>query len=59
MVAFRKASWENGVGCLGPFSTDPACKLDVFGHDGHSFGVDGTQIGVLKQPNKVGLASLL
>ena len=27
--------------------------------DGHPLGVDGTQFGVLKQPNKVGLASLL
>ncbi len=28
-------------------------------HDGHTLGVDGTQIGVLEQTHKVGLGSLL
>jgi len=33
--------------------------LDVLGHDGDTLGVDGAQVGVLKQPDEVGLASLL
>lgn len=37
----------------------PASQLDVFGHDGDSLGVDGTQIGIFKQPHQVCLASLL
>merc|ERR1712045_884733 len=40
-------------------STDSSGQLDVFGHDGDSLGVDGAQVGVLEQTNKVGLASLL
>ena len=44
---------------LGALPTDSAGKLDVFGHDGNTFGVDGAQVGVLKQTNKVGLAGFL
>ena len=46
-------------GNLSTLSTDTAGQLDVLGHDGDPLGVDGTQVGVLKQTNKVGLASLL
>ena len=34
-------------------------QLDVLGHDGDSLGVDGAQVGVLKQTNQVSLAGLL
>ena len=44
---------------LGPFTTDPPGQLDILRHDGHSFGVDSTEIGVLKETNQVGLTSLL
>ena len=44
---------------LSPLATDTAGKLDVLGHDGDTFGVDGTQVGVLKQTNEVSLRSLL
>ena len=44
---------------LGTFTTDSAGQLDVLGHDGHTLGVDGAQVGVLKQTNQVSLASLL
>ena len=40
-------------------STDTAGKLDVLGHNGDTFGMDGTQIGVLKKSNKVSLTGLL
>ena len=31
---------------------DPPGKLHVSGHDGHSLGVDGAEVGVLKQAGK-------
>ena len=46
-------------GSLSSLSTDPPGQLDVLGHDGHTLGVDGAQVGVLKQTNEVSLASLL
>ena len=44
---------------LSSFTTDSSRQLDVFRHDGHSLGVDGTQVCVFKQPNKVGFACFL
>merc|ERR1719206_1154251 len=44
---------------VGPLSADPSGQLDVLGHDGHSLGVDGAQVGVLEQADQVGLGSLL
>jgi len=44
---------------LSALATDPAGKLDVLGHDGHTLGVDGAQVGVLEQTNQVSLAGLL
>ena len=58
--AFRKAFVFFGVdSCLSTFSADSAGELDVLGHDGDTLGVDGAQVGVLKQTNEVSLASLL
>ena len=47
------------VNFLSTLSTDAAGELDVLGHDGHTLGMDGAQVGVLEKTNKVGLASLL
>jgi len=44
---------------LSTLTTDPPGKLNVLGHDGDPLGVDGAQVGVLKQANQVGLAGLL
>ena len=44
---------------LSTFATDTAGELDVLGHDGHTLGVDGAQVGVLEQTNQVSLAGLL
>jgi len=44
---------------LGSLSTDPPGQLDVLGHDGDTLGVDGAQVGVLEQPDQVGLTGLL
>ena len=40
-------------------SWDSPGQLDVLGHDGDSLGMDGAQVGVLKQTNKVGLRCFL
>ena len=47
---------SNGLSTL---TTDAAGQLDVLGHDGHTLGVDGTQVGVLKESNEVSLTGLL
>ena len=39
--------------------TDAASQLDVLGHDGNTLGVDGAQIGVLKDPDQIGLSCVL
>ena len=44
---------------LGSFSADSASQLDVFGHDGNTLGMNGAQVGIFKQTNKVGLAGFL
>jgi hypothetical protein len=44
---------------LGPLAADPPCQLNVLWHDGHTLSMDGAQVGVLKQANKVCLSSLL
>jgi hypothetical protein len=46
-------------GHLRPLAADPASELDVLGHDGDALGVDGAQVGVLKETNEVGLGGLL
>ena len=45
--------------CLSTLSTDAAGELDVLGHDGDTLGVDGAQVGVLEETNKVSLRGLL
>ena len=39
--------------------TNAAGQLNVLGHDGDALRVDGTQVGVLEQADKVSLRSLL
>ena len=40
-------------------STDAGGELDIHGEDGDALGVDGAEIGILKETNQVGLGSLL
>ena len=40
---------------LGTLATDPTGQLNVLGKDGHAFGVDGIEVGVLEETNQVGL----
>lgn len=46
-------------GGSGAFSADAARQLDVFGHDGHTLGMDGAQVSVLEQTHQIRLAGLL
>ena len=41
------------------FAADAAGQLDVLGHDGDALGMEGAQVGVLIEANKVGLGRLL
>ena len=50
---------SRGHNSLGTLATDAAGQLDVLGHDGHTLGVDGSQVGVLEQTHQIGLSSLL
>ena len=43
----------------GALSADTARELEVLGCDGDALGVDGGQIGVLEQPNQIGLTRAL
>ena len=51
--------WELKLRSLGAFATDATGQLDILGHDGHTLGVDGSQVGVLKEADQVGFSSLL
>ena len=47
------------MGLLCTLTTDPACEMDVLGHDRHAFGVDRAVVGVLKEASEVSLTGLL
>lgn len=42
-----------------PFAADASGQLDVLGHDGHAFRVDGAQVGIFEKTDKVRLAGFL
>ena len=44
---------------LGALSADTASQLDILGHDGHTFGVDGAQVGIFEETHQVSLAGFL
>ena len=47
------------VGLLHVLSPDSPCQEEIFWHDGNSTGVDGTQVSIIEQPDKVCLRRLL
>ncbi|CAH3136346.1 unnamed protein product, partial [Pocillopora meandrina] len=66
IIAFFHVVAPKGAVCLNvdavhlcSFSADSAGQLNVLGHDGDTLGVDGAQVGVFKQSDKVSLASFL
>ena len=44
---------------LSSLATDPPGQLDILGHDGHPLGMDGAEVGILKEPNQISLTCLL
>ena len=44
---------------LSSLASDASGQLDVFGHDGDSLGVNGTQISIFEETNQVCLARFL
>jgi len=40
-------------------ATDPRSQMNIFGHDRHPLGMDGAQVGVLKEPHKIRFCCLL
>jgi hypothetical protein len=40
-------------------SSDPSPQMDVLRHDDHLLSMDGTEVGVLEEPQQVGLTGLL
>ena len=46
-------------GTLRLLSPDSSGQLDIFWHDGDLPGMNGTQVGVVKQPDQVGLHCFL
>ena len=47
------------VNTLSSLASNSASQLDVLSHDGNTLGVDGSQVGVLKETDEVSLSSLL
>ena len=48
-----------GRSCLSSFASDTTRQLNVFRHDGDTFGVDRTKVGVFEEANQVSFACLL
>ena len=59
MVLKRTEMFVFGGGTLCTISLDSSCQDDVPWHDGYSPGVDGTQVGIIEQPDKVCLHCFL
>jgi histone H3 len=56
---FSFLSRKKKKGFLGALTADPASELNILGHDGDTTGMDGAQVGILKETDKVGFSSLL
>ena len=60
LVALKRAGWFGlSIEKLSTLSSDSPRQLDVLGHDGHTLGVDGAQVGVFEQTDQVGFAGFL
>ena len=59
VVLKRTEMFVFGGGTLRTLSPDSPCQQDVLWYDGNSPGVDGTQVGIIKQPDKVCLRRFL
>ena len=52
-------SWQESRDHLRSLATETSSKLNVFGLDGDTLGMDGAQVGVFKEGDEVGLDGLL
>ena len=59
MVVLKRTENVFCGGTLRTLSPDSSCQLDVSWHNGDSPGVDGTQVGIIEQTDKVRLCCLL
>merc|ERR1712156_1380941 len=44
---------------LSSFSSDSSCQLDISWHNGYSFCMNGAQVGILHETNKIGFRCFL
>jgi len=44
---------------LRALSTDTTSQLNILGHDGHTLGMDGTQVGIFKETHQISFSSFL
>ena len=49
----------NQIDELGTLSTNTTGKLNILGHDSNTLCMDSTQVGILKESDKISLSSLL
>ena len=47
------------LGVLSSLTPDTTCKLYVLWHYSDTFSMDGTQIGIFKQPNQISFSCFL
>ena len=59
VVLKRTETFVFVVGLLHVLPPDSPCQEEIFWHDGNSTGVDGTQVSIVEQPDKVCLRRLL
>ena len=59
VVVLKRTEMFVCCGTLRALSPDSSCQQYVLRHDGNSPGMDGTQVGIVKQPDKVCLRRLL
>ena len=57
ITAFYFTLKSHNISCL--LATNPSGQLDVFGHDGHSLGMDGAPVSILEEADKECLSGLL
>ena len=59
VVLKRTEMFVCSCGTLRSLSSDSSSQLNVPGHDGDLLCMDGAQVGVFKQPYKIGLCCFL
>ena len=58
-MALKRAGFDSLSRNLVHFASDSSSQSHVLGHDGDTLGVDGAEVGVLEETDKVSLRGLL